>query len=323
MSTVPLIVEEATLEVENVTCSQLTEGTKGFPFTAASNCQKTLGDELDPLLMILQIVFGVAACFLMRVHVIHTKKAREEGNVQHFSIGIFSALSMFFFLVGLIDPQSFRGTLHPWMYYICDEISASFVLSCAVLVMDSVVKVGRSFESSKITTLSNVTGLPINAIRTAHAFFIITHPVLIVMALAMPESFLLFTGIKGFIGGLTMLVVMVVFTVMTRKIMKHCVEMNLDAGKLKVLRKKFGLCYKGGFITSMMLLIAASLDVTAETYTFKSYSGFDGIFFWIIFRVLFLGAFLIFSKNNRPQQRKSKKVRDSSTVVSETSDSSS
>jgi hypothetical protein len=79
-------------------------------------------------------------------------------------MNLLCGIASFFLVLSSIDPQGFQGWAPYQLHFMTDEISAGAMVSGAVLMMDSVVRIGRSIEQNKKASLGeargSVRGLP-------------------------------------------------------------------------------------------------------------------------------------------------------------------
>ena len=90
----------------------------------------------------------------------------ERRDPYSKSINALSLIGALCLTLGAIDPFGASG-IFPWhVYYICDEVGAASMLCAAVLMIDSIVKVGRSIELSKKASLVQGLNKTVSPIHT-------------------------------------------------------------------------------------------------------------------------------------------------------------
>ena len=154
--------------------------------------------------------------------------------------------------------------------------------------------------------------------------FFVTYVLLMIICLNDTDNFMLWSGTKGCLGGLNLLISTVLVYRTSKVILTAC--KSLPENKQAALKTKFRRCVCAGAIISCILILTGVMDLMMEEEIRKLtvYSGFGGSVLWLIFRVIFVGGLLVMYLTNRSADKranKGRKVAPKSTVVSQQSES--
>ena len=122
------------------TCDEMTNGAKTYPYTVTSNCEKTLGEEADPLYGICQVIFGLLYTFFFVVFAHRFYLSMEVKDTYHRKLNGLSTFACGFLIMGVIDANGYRDILPFQVYFISDEIAAATLLCAGILMIDSIVR---------------------------------------------------------------------------------------------------------------------------------------------------------------------------------------
>jgi hypothetical protein len=248
------------------------------------------------------------------------KKSLDSKDSYSIRLNGLSVLACIVLLVGSIDPMGMAGIVTYHVYYICDEIAAAALLVAAVIMIDSIVKIGRSIEQNKKASL--VEGLNPLVLRGTEGFLFGIFIIPMLVSMFDKDKFLFWAGIKGLGGGLHLLFVMILVSKNVAIILEGCKSLPED--KQAALKARFKRCTRSGYSISFLLLASCILDFLEPDSRFKISVGAGGFILWAAFRAVFvlvLSLYYVTNKNKGQEKKKGEgsSSRKKSTVVSKAS----
>jgi len=133
--------------------------------------------------------------------------------------------------------------------------------------------------------------------------FFVCFIVPVVISLVDTPNFLLWNAIKGFMGGMNLLVAMINVHMSIGKIVGALG--NLPEDKQKALKAKFAKCERVGFTIAALLIISSVGDALEPEFQFTIIPDMGGFFIWMVFRFVFLIGFSVYYTTNKiPDKRK-------------------
>ncbi|GMH65108.1 hypothetical protein TrLO_g5211 [Triparma laevis f. longispina] len=298
------------LEEDNITstCDIYTNGEKGYPYTMTSNCEKTLGDEADPLYGIFQAVFGVIYFTFFILFGLRLRDVAGSKDSYFMKLNALSFIGAFLLILGIIDANGYRGLLPFQIYYICDEVAAATLLCGGIIMIDSIVRLGNAVQSMKPAAACK--GLGDNVVYFSWTFMWIAYLGFQILAMIDTDQYMIWTSMKGFFGGINLVVITAKVTIAAKQILGACDK--LPEEKVNALKAKFNRCQRVAYGVAFILVATSIMDLMAEDTSWRMGAGFDGWFFWVIFRFVFMAAFYVFYVTNKTAS--SKKVGHNATT---------
>ena len=281
-----------------------------------SNCTKTLGEEADLLYGILQAVFSISYFAFFIIFGLRLRDVAASKDSYFVKLNALSFAGAFMLMLGIIDANGYRDILPFQVYFIADEFAAATLLCAGIIMIDSIVRLGNAVQAMK--PAASCKGLGENVIYFSWAFMWLTYLGFQTLAMIDTGKYMIWSSMKGFFGGVNLIVIMARVTVASKKILAACDKLPED--KVKSLKAKFGRCQRVGYFVSLILIGTSTMDVIAEDTSWRMGAGIDGWFFWVIFRVVFVVALHVFYVTNKTASSKKVGASAATTAVSTVSE---
>ena len=262
-----------------------------------SNCTRTVGEENGTFFLVYASLTSLALLIFLFLFGPRFKQSLDSGDKYSIELNGIALLSTVVLLIGSIDPMGMFGRVTYHVYFISDEIAAAALLCNAVIMINGIVRVGRSVSENKKVSL--VQGLPTSLMLGSCVFFFFIFFVTSVIAMVDKDNYLFWSGIKGVGGGLNLLFIMTIVHKHINTILGNV--KTLPEEKQKELKAKFKRCLRAGYSIAFVLCAASILDFFEPDARFKIIEGFDGLMIWVIFRVVFIvGLYIYYTTNKVP-----------------------
>lgn len=257
------------------------------------NSSMIIADHLDPELLYMVVPFGAAFVALSLLFAVGVWKHGKKPFLL--KMYMLCGTACFSLVVGTIDPWGARGWLPHAVYYIADEVAAGCFTNLLIVLVDHIMRLQVSMGGG---------GLPRVVFVGAITANLLNYIVLTVVGLIFSENYILYSAIKGLVGGGLILGVLAQSYITTKSMLGVLSSgdnltspgTSVKVGKkTRILRRRMRRIWFLGTVVSLVLIGMSVMELVEHVFALSVSPG--TLIWFAIIRVIFLAASVLVAIN--------------------------